>query len=427
MTGWMIIADDLTGAIDAGVHFAGKGMATHVIPDFIPGIFADYDLSGVDVLVINTESRHIDPSLAAERVSVAAGFAMDSGISHIYKKTDSTLRGNIGAELDALLTATGRKYLPFIPAYPALKRYTRKGIHFVGDQQIHQSHFATDPLEPIVTSFVPEILGKQSGSKITVFSFPFGKKLADNTGSGQEILVYDCSSEDDLKIIEQNLESNDLLGMVAGSAAVGGMLAERLNNTAGPDGSIITKGPNLLVNGSLNPVTIEQVRLADPPWIIKFFLEPSFLNSETTDKAKHDELLRQIVQGARKGFDILVNSASSRIELDQFFLGRFGPSVPAAVYAHAAKLFGEFIAETMKVYDFEQIVVMGGDTLMAMIRAMDIRSIRPLTEILPGVVISEVFIMGKKHHLITKPGGYGSPDTLIELLEYINNRKECLE
>jgi uncharacterized protein YgbK (DUF1537 family) len=423
MTAWMIIADDLTGAIDAGVHFAGKGMITEVIPDFIPGIFPDYDLSGNDVLVINTESRHVEPALAAERVSLAARFALDSGISHIYKKTDSTLRGNIGAELEALLTTTGRKYLPFIPAYPALKRYTRKGIHFVGDQQIHQSHFAADPLEPIVTSYVPDILGKQSGCKTTVLSFPFRNNMACQPEFGQEILVYDCSSEGDLKDIEQNLEHNDLLGMVAGSAAVGCMLAGRLASQSGGIGSIETKGPSLLINGSLNPVTLEQVRLADSPWIIKFFLEPFFLNSETPDKTKRDELLRQIIQGARKGFDILVNSAGSREELDQFFLSRFGPSVPAPVYAHAAELFGEFIAETMNVYDFEQIVVMGGDTLMAMIRAMDIRTIRPLTEILPGVVISEVFITGKKHHLITKPGGYGSPDTLIELLEYINNRK----
>ena len=35
-----------------------------------------------------------------------------------YKKTDSTLRGNIGSEIAALMDACKMERLPFIPAYP---------------------------------------------------------------------------------------------------------------------------------------------------------------------------------------------------------------------------------------------------------------------------------------------------------------------
>jgi uncharacterized protein YgbK (DUF1537 family) len=42
-------------------------------------------------------------------VSSAVKWGERHGITHIYKKTDSALRGNVGAELKALLDATGNR------------------------------------------------------------------------------------------------------------------------------------------------------------------------------------------------------------------------------------------------------------------------------------------------------------------------------
>jgi D-threonate/D-erythronate kinase len=422
MASLMIIADDLTGAIDAGVHFAEKGLYTTVVPEFNPEKLQEHDFSAMEVLVINTESRHIAPDEAAGRVTLAARLAQESGIGQIYKKTDSTLRGNIGAELEALLRATGKKRMPFIPAYPALKRYTRSGFHYVGDKQLHQTHFAGDPLEPVISSFIPEIIGKQSGCKNTVLSFPYRNFLPGPAEHENEILIYDCSSEEELRDIEKNLEENKLLGLVAGSAAVGFILAGRMINRKKGKESINLKGPSLLVNGSLNSVTIEQVSLADSPRVVRFYLEPFFLNSGSLDVTRMNSLIRQINDHARIGFDILVSSTVSREELDQFHLEKYGPAVPSEAFTQAAEIFGKFISELLKTIDFAQIVVMGGDTLMALIRTLEIPAIRPITEMLPGVVISEAIINGKTRHLITKPGGYGTPDTLIRILEYIKNK-----
>ena len=49
--------------------------------------------------------------------------------ARIYKKTDSLLRGNIGAELRALCDAAGSGPLVFAPAYPTGGRTTIDGIH----------------------------------------------------------------------------------------------------------------------------------------------------------------------------------------------------------------------------------------------------------------------------------------------------------
>ncbi|MDR1439675.1 MAG: four-carbon acid sugar kinase family protein [Clostridiales bacterium] len=98
-----VIADDLTGALDTGVQFAKQGVATLV------AVEAGADLpahgSPCPVIVANAESRHLPAGAAGERVRRIARGAMAIGAKCLYKKTDSGLRGNIGAELEALIEA----------------------------------------------------------------------------------------------------------------------------------------------------------------------------------------------------------------------------------------------------------------------------------------------------------------------------------
>src|SRR6185436_9848445 len=98
----LIIADDLTGASDVGVQFSRQGIPTLVYTELGPSLdaFSDYQ-----VIVVNTESRHLDPKEAASRVSATVAKGIKVGASHFYKKTDSTLRGNIGSELESFMNA----------------------------------------------------------------------------------------------------------------------------------------------------------------------------------------------------------------------------------------------------------------------------------------------------------------------------------
>src|SRR5688572_23056519 len=91
----LILADDLTGANDVGAQFAKCGIRSIVLvePD-LPEL-----PTGYEVVVVNTESRHVAPHVAAERVRRIAELGLRAGARHFFKKTDSTLRGNIGPEL----------------------------------------------------------------------------------------------------------------------------------------------------------------------------------------------------------------------------------------------------------------------------------------------------------------------------------------
>ena len=106
----LVIADDFTGGLDTGVQFARQGITTRVMVN--PDEAGDWWESDSQVLVAVTESRHLPPEAAYAVVFRIVAEAKRAGISYIYKKTDSALRGNIGAELSAALAASGVNMLP---------------------------------------------------------------------------------------------------------------------------------------------------------------------------------------------------------------------------------------------------------------------------------------------------------------------------
>src|SRR5207237_1836446 len=106
-----IVADDLTGACDTGALFAGRGpVPVTVWPDAA---------LRAPVSVVDTESRALDPADAARRV---AAVARNVARTRVFKKIDSTLRGPIGAELDALLRAISSAGALVCPALHAETR-----------------------------------------------------------------------------------------------------------------------------------------------------------------------------------------------------------------------------------------------------------------------------------------------------------------
>src|SRR5699024_9220197 len=112
-------------------------------------------------------------------------------VPYIYKKTDSALRGNVGAELGAMLAASGEKALPFLPAYPQMGRCTKGGVHYIDGQPVAESVFGIDPFEPVRHSDLAGLIGAQSG--VPVHSLPADAPAR----SGQGLYGYDACSHRD--------------------------------------------------------------------------------------------------------------------------------------------------------------------------------------------------------------------------------------
>ena len=152
----LIIADDFTGALDTGVQFAKNGARVLVSLNRNCDLSSPY--SDAQVLVLDAETRHLPYEVAGSRIRTIATAAAAAGIRRIMKKTDSALRGNVGAELTALLESSGQKVLHFLPAFPEMGRTTENGIHYVGGIPVNKSVFGRDPFEPVRRSDIAGII-----------------------------------------------------------------------------------------------------------------------------------------------------------------------------------------------------------------------------------------------------------------------------
>ena len=149
-----IISDDLTGANDSGVQLAKKNLSSTVV--------FDYNTSSVatkpDVMIVDTDSRAKEAEEAYGAAYKAASFLQKEGYQHVYKKVDSTLRGNMAAELTAIEKVYQPEIVVIAPAYPKMKRQTIQGNHYVNGALITDTEFSKDPKTPVTEAFIPELL-----------------------------------------------------------------------------------------------------------------------------------------------------------------------------------------------------------------------------------------------------------------------------
>jgi uncharacterized protein YgbK (DUF1537 family) len=218
----LLLADDLTGALEAGARFENSVVCLQAGRDS-------------RVLVLDLESRHLAPEEAAARVRRACAGAR-AGI--IFKKTDSTLRGNIGAELGALPAGT----IHYVPAYPAQGRTVRGGKLFVHGVPVQQSPFAHDPTQPVATNDIRALLERQ------------GAPL-------QRIEIHDGSTDGDVHAAAKRILKEPAPRLAAGPAALAGELAALLGLAPHtPDWPAVPAC--LVVNGSAHPASAAQLLYA---------------------------------------------------------------------------------------------------------------------------------------------------------------------
>ncbi len=371
----LIIADDLTGANDTGVQFARQGISTLVaIHHEIPlTTFAER----CQVLVVNTDSRHVEPDDAYARVFKLAQQGIALGIPHFYKKTDSTLRGNIGSELAALLAATNGRELFFAPAYPKLNRTTERGIQFVAGQPIHQTAFACDPLNPVNEAFVPAIIASQTNLPVRIFD--------KSEISEPAIYMMDAAKDEDLRAHAHWLRINNRTKLLAGSAGWAEFLPEvfSLTSSTAPMPKLST--PMLIVNGSL-----------------------------------HENSLRQIAYAVQQGFPVIDFQANAAAQQISEKIAATGHAIlttsTVSSCAQAIENLANLVCQVLAQSHVKTLIVFGGDTLAAIAQALDWKVFRPRAEILPGVPIVEICEQ-ENILLITKAGGFGAEDLLCLIAE----------
>ena len=404
----LIVADDFTGALDTGVQLASCGAHTRVVTD---PAFSFGGASEAEVLVIDAETRHLPPAQAAAVVEKIVRQAVAQKVPYIYKKTDSALRGNIGAELGALLRASGEQALPFLPAYPQIGRCTREGVHYIDGQPVAQSVFGIDPFEPVRHSRVADLIGAQCGVPVHCVG-------ADAPApAGQGIYVYDAACLEDLERAGRTLAAAGRLHISAGCAGFGAVLPGLLG-LCRPDARPRPKlDPRLLVVcGSVNPITVAQLDAAERAGFARLRLTPRQKLQPGYWHSPEGAAAREEIQA--------MLAASPRCIIDSNDAGgnrltaAYGESLGCKLEdmrVRIASSLGDLVAGIFHSPALGTLLLTGGDTLLQSMRCAGVQELEPVCELEKGVVLARFTCNGCTRHIITKSGGFGQQSLLTDL------------
>jgi D-threonate/D-erythronate kinase len=359
-----VLADDLTGACDAGTLFAGKAPVPLTV-------WPTTRAPDADVRVIDLETRGASP---AEAARVAREAAAQAAGGRVFVKIDSTLRGPIGAVIDALMDATGAHGAVVCPAFPAQGRVVVERVLFVHGVAVAETPIAQDPHfpRPRRTGFSPsstvDLVREQVTrplSWIPLAQVREGRRAlaARLTRLVGTVAIADAETDADLDALVDAACALPAPPLLAGAAGLAralaahlGVLAER---TALPVAAHL-----LIVAGSLHPSTRAQVEAARAAGL-RVLATPG---SPDTDR----------------------QAAAARL----------------AVQARDALDAG----------DVDLVIVTGGETAVALYRALDAQRIDLIGAPVPGLAMGR--LRAPRHAalpIITKAGGFGDPSLFVTL------------
>ena len=143
-----VVADDLTGALDTAGAFASRGLRSRVLTGPSDKIDARYD---GHVVCANTQTRSVDAALAIAPAHRAAKELIDAGWKRLYKKVDSTARGNLAAECRAVMDAQEASAAIVCPAFPRMGRTVIDGVLMVDGVPVTQTIEGSDTLSTVAS------------------------------------------------------------------------------------------------------------------------------------------------------------------------------------------------------------------------------------------------------------------------------------
>jgi D-threonate/D-erythronate kinase len=406
-----VVADDLSGATDTGVHFAQRGLATRVMMDQSGPLGSV--ARGIAVLVVATQSRHVAPQEAARRVAEVVRRGRQSGIRRFFKKTDSTLRGNVGSELEALLTASGASHLAFLPALPALGRTTRNGVQYVDGRPLQETESAADPLEPVRSSSVTELLREQTDLPIVSLGPSAFEGDVDPPLPSPSILVFDAETLSELRLAVGHLHHRGMLAAVAGTSALAQVLAERDGPRPAEHDPRFRlpgfSGPLLVIGGSLNPISLAQLDHAAGHGYATVHLPPGVLLAAAGEATPQTEAtVARATRLLSRGQNVILRS--TRHPEDAAACGALGSALGLAADSLRLRIaanLGLVARRILTQQRVEAVVVFGGDTLAGFIEALGQPALFPRRELLPGIPISELENCDGLF-VVSKAGGFGA-------------------
>lgn len=412
-----IIADDLTGANDSGVQLAKYGLETSVLLQKSDGKLDE------EAVVFDTDSRSIEKIEAYKRVEDVTKYLINENYSFIFKKIDSTMRGNIGYEVKSLLNQTKKDFVIVNPSYPSNGRQVINGNHYLNGKLLHETEIANDPLMPVKESNIPKLLNLQLNEEIGLITYKdinsgsekLNEMLADFKRNNIRIIVADGKTEENLEELLLIVNSLDFSVSWAGSAGLTNYLPKLLNiepkrNTFQIKNS---KKPSLTIVGSININSRTQL-----DYLLKHqdvnsieIRSERLVSSKNTNELEIQRVLEYLIENAKNGKDTVIYTSDNIDEARE--IGNKNELNNNQVSKEIVKAVGKITEKIINREIYGGMTITGGDTLKQVAKYLKVSGFQLYDELQIGVPIT-TFKEKPDFYCVTKAGGFGSENIFVE-------------
>lgn len=423
------IADDLTGANDTALQFAKRQMRASVQLNL-----AKDPPGGSEVIVIDSDSRDLDVREAYQKVRRISEAVKKYGAECIYKKIDSTLRGNWGAEVQAVADTFNPDLVIIAPAYPVNKRITVGGYHLLNGTLLELTEIGHAPKTPVKESYIPDILREQvPGVSCAILDFTVMRQgveavhdaIEEFQLAGRRWVICDIVEEQNFLTLMDALREYDKEKILwVGSAGLADYMAyfygwqgESYPSWSSRHGSV------LVCAGSVSHVTQTQIRtLCQQMDITRLKLDVEAVLSDADRINAYGE---QIQAAMAAGHDVLLTAAEDDADVRRaVHAGRRYQLSGKEVSEKIANIMASIVSR-LDFSGMAGMVLTGGDTAVHICRALGVDRIEILQEVDPGVPLG--YLCGTNVEpvfVVTKAGAFGRPDTFAKSLTMIKAMPE---
>jgi uncharacterized protein YgbK (DUF1537 family) len=364
MSGVRALADDLTGAFDAGAAFVGMCGP-------MPVCWRDDALPDTASFILDNETRgEAHASVAAARTQGQLALLEQADL--VFKKIDSLMRGHTLAELRACIDSSRFASVVIAPAFPAQGRVMRGGQQF--------ADLGGGQWERVGANLLDQFADPVDGDAHHV--------APGDRASGHGVFICDAATEADMRSLRERLAGADGPLLWCGSAG----LARALSSTPTVP-CRLPPGSSLVVVGSNHTVSERQV---------------AALRQAMPDVVCNVDMVCDLdeVRGfVRRRFDA---GGAAVIAM----------TIGAVSSLQARQRMVEVVTEVLPALPApDRLIVTGGETLLLTLEALHARSAIVKGEVAPGIAIGEA--VGGIWDGVTfssKSGAFGASSLLLELL-----------
>jgi D-threonate/D-erythronate kinase len=415
-----VIADDLTGVCDTGAQFASAGLRT------IASVHWEHESEEIpQVLLVNTQSRSMGREEASRTLAQTVRGLKPFEPKWFFKKIDTALRGNIAIEVFSMMEALRRDLALYVASIPGAGRTTVGGCQYFKGVPIKDSIHGEDRLNPnpIRTSSNVELLSGMTGVNIESVSL---NEVRSGTldlsrrrkRKSKQVIVFDSETDEDNDLIARASMKIDpsaffYVGSFGLSSALGRFLRDSFRGIQKPEHPLDPEGflnknkRVLVVSGSSHPMARSQISHVEKKGMVeRFEMEPGDL------LGRLDPSISKMIRDCQARW--------GRLRKVVVTLGE-GTSDTLKQSQDLVTALGKGVRPLLDSFEWDGLVLFGGDTGYAVATAVGIKRI----EILGN--ISFVAAYGRPEGLrrplkilATKGGSLGEEDTLEKILNFID-------